>query len=186
MSPAERPCCPVCAWPSSGQAVCPECCWVLQSGYLVGEATPEDEEAFRRRLRAACRRFDLRAALRAAGPAGDRDEDLLKRLERFVRALPPSLGEIEAIGREVDHEQAAMADGIEKIVDPALARLVDGHLDALAFVDLGIPRMVEPAPREDWKALVPALPDDVAQRRFQLAGGAGAQSPDREAMDRAR
>lgn len=181
------PVCPVCYWPDHDAEVCPECGWQLLGDYVLGPATWADQRDFAARLADWQRRHDLRAAARAAGPAGDRDPVLLDRLAGLARDGQPSREQIERAAAEVDAADPPVAL-TSAGTGFALTRLVAGQTEAIAFVEIGpdavsVQTLVagplgEPArlggDSLPWTDVLPLLPRDDDLRYLRMAGGIGA------------
>lgn len=213
MTAAERATtCPVCHGRNEGGAICPACGWRSPDGEVASAPdgrTSEPGEARElptddappgwpaERLDAARRRFDLRAAVRAAGPSGGRDRATLERLRTLARGLPGPDDELDQVEREVDAADAAAERADEAGLALALTRLVAGDADRLTFLevgpdaiveeravadDVGTPALGSVGARHDWADLLPMLSSDQAERRFQLAGGVGRHPLDPDAV----
>ena len=190
--------CPVCLWPDQESAVCGRCGWELIGGYQLGPASEADRRDLAARLAAGQRDHDLRAAARAAGPAGSRDQALLMRLTGLVRGGPPSPGKVEQVVAQVDADEPPPARTSAGIVF-ALTRLVAGKTDAIAFVEigrdavsvqtvvadaLGVPARVSEKSLPGrlvgdslaWTSILPLLPAVPDLRYLRMAGGVGSGS----------
>jgi hypothetical protein len=129
--------CPVCRWPDGGAAVCGVCGWRLLGDYELGPGTWASEREFAARLADARRRFTLRAAVRAAGPAAERDRDLLDRLAVLAGGgARPDPEMIKYVEDEMDATDAPVAETSDGI-GFALTRLVTGLTEAISFVEVG-------------------------------------------------
>lgn len=180
--------CPVCRWPDGGAAVCGVCGWQLLGDYEFGPVTWAAEREFAARLADARRRFDLRAAVRAAGPAAERDRDLLDRLAGLIRGgRRPDQEMIKYVEDEIDATDAPVAetsDGIGFV----LTRLVTGLTEAIAFVEVGPDEIAvqtlvcgsSGVPARllgdtlPWTEFLPLLPADPHLRYLRLASDVGA------------
>lgn len=179
--------CPVCQWPDEGAEVCGVCGWQLVGEYLLGPVTPAAEREFAARLTDARRHFDLRAAVRAAGPAGERDRDQLDRLVGLIRGgARPDRRTIEQVEEEVDAVDRPVAETSAGI-GFALTRLVTGQSEAIAFVEVGrdaiaVQTLIRGAmgvptrlvgDRLSWTDCLPLLPADDDLRHLRMAGDIG-------------
>jgi hypothetical protein len=179
--------CPVCLQPDEGAVTCAECGWQLLGDYVLGPVTRTAEAEFATRLAAHRLGYDLRAAVRVAGPAGERDEDDLARLARLVRGNGESTAEtIKAAEDQVDASDVPLATTSAGI-GFALTRLVAEQTDAIAFVEMGPDAVAAqilvsgdlgvPEPLDDeslpWTELLPSLPPDDDLRRLLMAGYVG-------------
>jgi hypothetical protein len=178
--------CPVCLWPDRGDPVCRVCGWELVGGYLLGPVTRAAQYDFAARLTEAQRRYDLRAAARVAGPAGERDDAAFSRLSALARGrgAAPDQGEQAADG--VDRADLPMTPA-QAGVGFALRRLVAGVTEAIAFVEIGpdeiaVQTLVAGAygvpeqpigDRLPWTDFLPLLPINDDLRRLRMAGGVG-------------
>jgi hypothetical protein len=189
--------CPVCGQPFDPAAPCRnrECQWSADPNTYVGAAPPPSVTAERRRrLDEACRRYDLRAAVRVAFAGGELDAALLDRLiHRFVRSGPVDGPDRDAAVQAV-RELLRTAGGLEldTAIDPPVERLVRGELDALLLVELDADGMAAAAIRVDdvgtpavhdavqqpdgWRLALKGLAPDREERWFQLASGRGFQA----------
>lgn len=187
--------CPVCRWPDQGSATCDQCGWELIGEYVLGPATRADEADLAARLMARCRHHDLRAAARAAGVTGDRDQAMLARLARLARGGPGQPGQLDDAVSEVDAQEPPLAATTAGMIF-ALTRLVGGETDAIAFVEIGADAVSVQALVSDdlgvpvrysgddlpWTAILPLLPVDTDMRYLRMAGGIGID-PDRSDAD---
>jgi len=179
--------CPVCCWPDRGLESCGQCGVELRASIAPGPVDPANEQG--REIAVARLRYDLRAAIRAAGRAGERDYALLARLARLARGGPPLAHEVEQAEVEFDAEtrQAPTAAGLGF----ALTRLVAGEIDAIEFIEIGpaavsvqtlatndqcVPVQSASGASHPWSSLVPALPADDDLRMLRLAGGVGGEA----------
>jgi WD domain, G-beta repeat len=172
--------CPVCLEPLGDESDCPTCRWPLRSGWLLGTVTAEQRRAFDERLLDAQRRFDLGAAARAGG-----DADLLARMEALVRGGPPRPGDREEVAGAVADQPVDEGPGTVRAIAQAAAEggaagivVAELDVDGLAvsrFAAGAGPGLRETAGTEvrPWTSLLPMLPADPDERRFQLAGGIG-------------
>lgn len=206
--PAEADRCPVCLRPAGPAVQCAHCGWPLRSGYFLGYPTEQDERRLDERCRASQRRFDLAAAVRAAGYPGDGDPDLLDRLVEFARERPDP-GEVEEAVRSAAEgapptgatgtaPAAVTETGLRRLAAELTGRQPEERPVALVEVDAEqvlISAFIRDETGEvceeadavvlDWPALVPGLADDPIECRFQLAGGVGRHSVDESAAGRA-
>ena len=176
--------CLVCHWPGQpDEGSCRQCGWDLNSSTTVAR----DREGHGDQLAARQRDHDLRAAVRVAGVAGDRDADLLARLAKLVRGIPPQPADIERAVARADRE-AGQPVTTSAGIGFTLARLVAGKTDAIAFVEVGrdalalqtlvidergaLARRVNDS--LPWSSLLPLLPADDNLRYLRMAGGVGA------------
>ena len=189
-----RALCPVCRWPDEGRSSCAECNATLRGGYVVGPAPEDERRAHAARLTAARRRYDLSAALRAAGPTGGRDQALLRRLARLVRGGAPEAAELEIAAAEFDQNEPVARRDAAVGMRFALTRLVAGETDAVQFVaigpagvsvvtftadELGVPIPVPGgSPSLSWQQVSPAVAADTDSWRFWLAGGISESGPE--------
>ncbi|GAA4258545.1 hypothetical protein [Dactylosporangium darangshiense] len=183
------PRCPVCSWPAPPTApACAVCDWQLLSGLVLGPVTPERRAAFERRLAAAQRTADRRAAALAASAEGRFDPVVARRLERLLRSGPgapqaspwPQIDAVPGAGQARPDSAEGMPDALRDLADSRLAGLVFVQLDAegaaAVTVDVGpagLPRLAGPERRQPWHRLLVALPADADECRFLLAGGTG-------------
>lgn len=196
---AERALCPVCRWPDDGRSSCAECGATLRGGYVVGPAAEDERRAHTARLTASRRRYDLSAALRAAGPTASRDRVLLDRLIRFVRGDGPRPAEVETAAAEFDENKSVARRDASVGTRFAFTRLVAGETDAVQFVaigpagisvvtfvadELGVPvRVPGGSPSLAWQQVSPAFAADADLCRLWLAGGVSEEGPaDRRAF----
>lgn len=195
--------CPVCRWPDEGALACGVCGWRLIGDYVLGAVTPAAELDLAARLADARRRFDLRAAVRVAGPAEERDPELLARLARLARggSAAPRADQISRAEAEIDAADTPVAPASAG-VGFALTRLVSGQTEAIAFVEvgadaiavqtltagvMGVPALLSvPAlvnrDSVPWTDILPRLPADRDRRHLQMAGDIG-DSPSGDAAD---
>jgi hypothetical protein len=181
-----RPVCPVCHCPDSGASVCAECGWQLIGDYVLGPATPADRQQFNLLLADKQRHYDLRAAVRVAEGAGQRDRAVLERVARLARGGMPSGEQIDRAVAEIDAEDPQVSMTQSGLMF-ALTRLVTGKTDAIAFLEVGpdtidvqtlvlSPIGVPARLAEDslpWTDVVPRLPSNADLRRLLMAGGVG-------------
>jgi len=186
-TPGARLLCPVCHRTVQGLMSCGHCGTPVRGG----AADEADERRFADQIAVARRRYDMRAVMRAAGPMGDRDLELLTRLGSFVRGGRPQSAEIAAA--ELDEARYVPPRDTAVGIGFPLTRLVAGETDAIEFVEigpegisaqalivdeLGVPVLTSDAShRILWPRLLPVLPEDDALRRFWLAGGIGEFPP---------
>jgi hypothetical protein len=181
--------CPVCQWPDGNATVCGECGWQLLGDYALGPATWFDQREFDARLADRRRAHDLRAAVRAAGGSGERDQDRLERLAGLARHGPPPPEQVDQARADVDTAEPPVALG-RPGAGFALTRLVSGQTEAIAFVEIGpdaisvqtlvagplgvpVPLAGDSLP---WTAILPLPPDDEDLRYLRMAGGIGEPS----------
>jgi hypothetical protein len=179
--------CPVCCWPDYGLASCGQCGTELRPGLAADVTVPGGDQ-----IGAACLRYDLLAAMRAASWTGERDYELLARLSRLVRGGPPLAHELEQAEVEFDawtgQPRGASALGLGF----TLSRLVAGEIDAIEFVEIApdavsmqtlvtnelcVPVCSGTGASYPWPGLVP-LPADDDLRMLRLAGGVGGSEAD--------
>jgi hypothetical protein len=187
--------CPVCRYPAGPQvARCGVCGWELLGGYVAGEAGQQERQVVARRLAAARRDLDLRAAVRSVSHGTDRDASRLAWLCRLIRGGEPSRDQVDQMIAEVAAAEQAVPSSAAG-TGFALARLVAGQIDALAFLEigpdgmaaevlvadeLGVPRRYGVPESLRWQALIPHLSSDRDLRRFQLAGGVGSAGAEQD------
>jgi hypothetical protein len=176
----------VCRWPDGNAAVCGKCGWQLLGDYALGPATWFDQREFDARLADRRRAHDLRAAVRAAGGSGERDQDRLARLAGLARHGPPPPEQVDQARAAVDRADPPVVPG-QPGVGFALTRLVSGQTEAIAFVEVGpdaiaVQTLVAgplgvPVPLAGgslpWTAVLPLLPDDEDLCYLRMAGGIG-------------
>jgi hypothetical protein len=166
--------CPVCRWPAASTEHCATCGWLLNGDFLLGAATAGDEEAFDGALTAARRRFDLAAAVRAAGYPAAGDPAALARMTSYVRGGAVCPAERDAA---IAAARAGPAPPARSGAPPpaSVVEIGIGGVRARATVPDGHGHRRERAePAEwTWAALVPQLSSDPDERALQLAGGAG-------------
>lgn len=193
MTPPVQALCPVCRWPSlSGETVCSVCDWRLTSGWIAGPASADDHRDLADRLAAACQDHDLRAAVRSASHELGHRADRISALARLVRGGQPSQEKVDRFIAEVSadnrsHQATTAGTGF------ALARLMAGEVDAIAFLEIGpdgasvemiftndqgVPRSFAARGRLPWERVMPRLSGDRDLRGFQLAGGIGVDHGD--------
>jgi hypothetical protein len=160
---------------------------------VVGAPPEAERRAHAGRLTAARRRYDLAAAVRAAGSAVSRDQALLDRLTRLVRGGPPQAAEVEAAAAEFDQNEPVARRDAAVGMRFAFTRLVAGETDAVQFVaigpagvsvvtftadDLGVPVPVPAGSASlSWPQVSAAAPADADSWRFWLAGGITEEGP---------
>jgi hypothetical protein len=193
-APGGRALCPVCRWPDKGRASCAECNATLRGGYVVGPAPEDERRAHAARLTASRRRYDLSAALRAAGPTAARDRALLDRLTRLVRGGAPQAAEVEIAAAEYDQSESVARRDAAVGMRFAFTRLVAEETDAVQFVaigpagvsvvtftadELGVPVPVPGgSPSLSWQQVSPAVAADADSWRYWLAGGISDAGPE--------
>jgi hypothetical protein len=181
--------CPVCRWPAADGETCVECGWQLIGDYVLGPVTRSAEIEVAAALAGARRHYDLRAAVRAAGPVGERrDQVLLDRLARLARGGPVKSSHVQAAIEDVDRRDPRVR-ATEAGVRFALNRLVSGLVEAVAFIEIGpdaigVQALVAGAggvPEQAvgdsvaWADLLPLLPGDDDLRYLRMAGGVGVE-----------
>jgi hypothetical protein len=163
--------------------------------YVLGPVTRAAESEFAAELARARRAHDLRGAVRAAGPASDRDANgnraLLERLAKLARGGPVRAGHIRQAEEEVDEADPPIAR-TRAGIGFALTRLVAGQTEAIAFVEIGrdaiaVQALVAGAmgvpvqqlgDRMAWTDIMPKLPPDRDLRYLRMAGGIGLTRPE--------
>jgi hypothetical protein len=188
---AGAPPCPVCLRPDDGVVTCPGCGWRLIGDLVLGPVTMQAESDFAAELAAARRDFDVRAAVRAAGPPGEHNEALLRRLARRVRG-----GSDRADHDDHVRHALALADAPVPVIRAgigfALTRLVAGKTRAIAFVEIGQDAITvrtlvagqHGTPVQQvgdslaWTDFMPVLPSDPDLRYLVMAGGVGLPQAD--------
>jgi len=133
------PRCPVCLRPDDGAQACPGCGWQMVGDLVLGPVTVQAESDLAAGLAAARRDYDLRAAVRAAGPAGERDEAFLRRLAGLARGGqdgPDQDGHVRRATAVVDAGEPPVPV-TQAGVGFALARLVAGKTQSIALVEIG-------------------------------------------------
>jgi hypothetical protein len=179
--------CPVCRWPDSGAEVCGVCGWQLVGDYVLGPVTEAAERDLRARLTAARHRFGLRAAVRAAGPAGERDWDKLRQLIGLIWSDGrPAEETIRTVAEEIDAAGPPLTEKSDGI-GFALTRLAAGLTDAIAFMEVGVDALTVQtlicgptgAPKRlvgdrlPWTEFLPLLPAEDDLRHLRMAGDIG-------------
>lgn len=192
------PSCPVCLWPAGAEAACRICGWTLQGDLTMGPSDSFDHDELERRLVRARQSHDIKAAVRATGSGAKRDQQRLAWLASLARGGAPAAGYLERVAVQVDAEDTRAPETVAG-VDYVLARLVSGHIDGIAFVeidtqglsaralivnDLGVPVLLPAQAEVSWQTLLPALGADTDLRLFRLAGGIGADSLGDDAVPR--
>jgi hypothetical protein len=166
---------------------------LLRGGYVAGQANQADHDRHAARLAAARRRYDLLAAVRAAGPANIRDHAVLDRLAARIRGGHPQSGEVEQAVAEFDSTEPAAPGATALGIGFPFTRLVSGETDAIQFVEFGpdaisvvtlaanefgVPDELPEASRAvSWPQVCRELPADADLRRLWLAGGIGEPGP---------
>ncbi len=170
--------CPVCWWPDDHVVIGDQCSWELRGGLTVPAAADDD------RYLMAAQLYDLRAAMRVAGPLAGGDETRLTRLAKLARGGLPSAEQLERIGADIEAGEHGVAG-----TRFALTRLIAEETDAIAFIEVGpdfvamdawmaneygVPfRSESETERITWTSVLRGLPDDPDLRHFRMAGGIG-------------
>ena len=170
--------CPVCGLASGPPQACAECGWTLRTARRPGPVTAQLRADFDRRLSAARRRFDARAAALVSA-----DPD---RLAPWIRGGCPDSAEWAAAVRDAAAATAGAAD--EASACAALAAGLrrpgrrrhdrdrevgpEGIGATRAATDrLGTPLLRREQAAKLWTDLLPMLSAHEDERLFQLAGG---------------
>jgi hypothetical protein len=166
---------------------------------VAGPASEDDRRQHVARLAASRRRYDLSAAVRAAGPMELRDPATLTRLAGYVRGGSPRPEEVRRAAAEFDEEAPPARRGAAVGTGFPFTRLVAGETGAIQFValgpdavsveslaadELGVPVAVPGGSLSlPWRQVSPVFPADADLCRFWLAGGVSEAGPeDREAL----
>jgi hypothetical protein len=194
LSPAPGPVathdtCPVCLFGIGDEPACAVCGWRLDGGYVLGRVTLAVERAFEEQVAAAQRRFDLEAAVRAAGFPDAGDLDLLARLEALVRAGPPPADERDHArrsagvtngpeprsGRSAEElaSEAAGTGGDRRMVKVAEIDAEGVAVSSFMVTEDGGVRELANLELTRWTSMLPELGGDPDELRFRLAGGVG-------------
>jgi hypothetical protein len=178
--------CPVCRWADEGTPLCVRCGWEMRGGYIFGSALAGEQDELTTRLAARCRHHDLRAAVRAAGSVGERDDALLARLAKLARYGPPSDLQVRDAVAEADAQEPSVPATMAG-VGFALTRLVTEETSGVALIEigpdavsmqtlvadeLGVP-VRQAGDSLAWTAVLPILPRDADLRYLRMAGGVG-------------
>jgi hypothetical protein len=166
---------------------------LLRGSYVAGQATQADHDRHAAWLAAARRRYDLLAAVRAAGPAHIRDHAVLDRLAARIRGGHPQASEVEQAVADFDRTEPAAPGATTLGLGFPFTRLVSGETDAIHFVEFGpdaisvvtlaanefgVPVELPEASRAvSWPEILQELPADADLRRLWLAGGIGEPGP---------
>ncbi|SDM16117.1 hypothetical protein SAMN04488074_117110 [Lentzea albidocapillata subsp. violacea] len=171
--------CPVCTHVVPPDPSCGRCGWVLFGGPWVDIAADDRRLEFHAELTAARRRFDLTAAVLAAGG----DQELLARLLKLLRGGAPKEAELADARRTSARHRTeplavAGAAALSRLARHGALAVVDVRLDgvAVARIDVGerhVPGLTGPVRLHPWRELMPTLPQDADELAIVLAGGAG-------------
>ncbi len=170
--------CPVCGLASGPPQACAECGWTLRTARRPGPVTAQLRADFDRRLSAARRRLDARAAALVSA-----DPD---RLAPWIRGGCPDSAEWAAAVRDAAAATAGAADEVSACAALAawLRGLADGATTVFLEVGpegigatraatdrLGTPLLRREQAAKLWTDLLPMLSAHEDERLFQLAGG---------------
>lgn len=179
------PACPVCGCPPApgdtagpAERSCAECGWTLWTPRRQGPVTESMRSDFERRLGAARRRVDARAAALITDDPG-----------RFAfpgRGGRPSASEWAQVRREAVRSRAGamdekparegLAELLRGLANGAEAMIVEIGPEGIGLIratadETGAPRLDRDQPVTPWPDLLPMLSGQPGERMFQLAGG---------------